>query len=141
MFGLDDVAGGVLAIGGKLIDRLIPDPTQKAQAQLELLRLQQNGELEEMRTSMSAIIAEAQSQDKLTSRARPAFLYVFYIIVLTLVLFAPLVGIFFPLQMHTFYDNVTMGFKAIPEPLWWTFTTGYLGYSAVRSYDKKIGAK
>ena len=39
---------GILEIGGKLIDKLIPDPTAKAQAQLELAALAQTGELAKM---------------------------------------------------------------------------------------------
>ena len=36
---------GLLSIGGKLIDKLIPDPAAKAQAQLELAKMAQDGEL------------------------------------------------------------------------------------------------
>jgi hypothetical protein len=39
---------GLLSIGGKLIDKLIPDPAAKAQAQLELAALAQSGELAKM---------------------------------------------------------------------------------------------
>lgn len=39
---------GLLSIGGKLIDKLIPDPTAKAQAQLELAKMAQDGELAKM---------------------------------------------------------------------------------------------
>ena len=39
---------GLLEIGGKLIDKLIPDPTAKAKAQLELAVLEQSGELAKM---------------------------------------------------------------------------------------------
>lgn len=35
----------ILNIGGKVIDRLFPDPTQKAAAMLELEKLHQSGEL------------------------------------------------------------------------------------------------
>ena len=35
---------GIFGIGGKLIDKLFPNPEDKAKAQLELLRLQQSGE-------------------------------------------------------------------------------------------------
>jgi hypothetical protein len=35
----------LLEVGGKLIDKLIPDPEAKAKAQLELATLAQNGEL------------------------------------------------------------------------------------------------
>lgn len=41
MIGLD----ALLNVGGKLIDKLIPDPEAKAKAQLELTKLAQDGEL------------------------------------------------------------------------------------------------
>ncbi len=44
MLGLD----AILNIGGKLIDKLIPDPEAKAKEQLELATLAQNGELAQM---------------------------------------------------------------------------------------------
>jgi hypothetical protein len=44
MIGLD----AILNIGGKLIDKLIPDPEAKAKAQLELTKLAQDGELAKM---------------------------------------------------------------------------------------------
>jgi hypothetical protein len=40
--------GSVIDIGSKVIDRLFPDPQQKAIAQLELLKLQQSGEFKEL---------------------------------------------------------------------------------------------
>lgn len=44
MLGLD----ALLGIGGKLIDKLIPDPAAKAAAQLELAKMAQDGELVKM---------------------------------------------------------------------------------------------
>ena len=44
MIGLD----ALLNVGGKLIDKLIPDPEAKARAQLELTKLAQDGELAKM---------------------------------------------------------------------------------------------
>jgi hypothetical protein len=38
----------LLGIGGKLIDKLIPDPAQKAEAQLKLAQMAQDGELAKM---------------------------------------------------------------------------------------------
>ena len=38
----------IFDIGGKLIDKLIPDPEAKAKAQQELLKLQQEGRLAEL---------------------------------------------------------------------------------------------
>ena len=131
--------GGIFSIGGKLIDKLFLDPTEKARAQLELLRLQQSGELEEVKVQLSAIMAEASSADPWTSRARPSFLYLFYVVVAFLVIVAPMFGVFFPLQMEQFFKNTASGFAAIPEPMWWTFTTGYLGYVGARQYGKTKG--
>jgi hypothetical protein len=39
---------GLLDIGGKLIDKLVPDPAAKAKAQLDLAALAQSGELAAM---------------------------------------------------------------------------------------------
>jgi Holin of 3TMs, for gene-transfer release len=133
------LAGGLLDIGGKLIDKLIPDPEAKAKAQQDLLAMQQKGELAELETRMSAIMAEAQSSDPWTSRARPSFMYVFYFMLVMLVIVAPFVGVFFPEEMMHFYANVKSGFQAIPEELWWTFGTGYLGYGAFRTIEKRKG--
>jgi hypothetical protein len=44
MIGID----ALLGIGGKLIDKLIPDPEAKAKAQLELAQMAQNGDLQKM---------------------------------------------------------------------------------------------
>lgn len=38
----------ILGIGEKLIDKLIPDPEQKAKAQIELAKMAQDGELAKM---------------------------------------------------------------------------------------------
>jgi uncharacterized membrane protein (DUF106 family) len=59
MLGLDTIIG----VGMKLIDKLIPDPAAKAQAQLELAKLAQEGKLAEIQ----ADTAEAQ---ELTKRAQ-----------------------------------------------------------------------
>jgi len=131
------LVGGILDIGKTLIGRLFPDPEQRAKAEIELLTMQQNGELEAAKVQMSAIIAEAQSADPYTSRARPSFMYVFYTLLLSLVVVAPFVGVFFPEQMDMFFNNVGKGFHAIPEELWWTFTAGYIGYTGARTIEKQ----
>jgi hypothetical protein len=55
----------LLGIGGKLIEKLIPDPAQKAEAQLKLAELAQNGELAKMANDTELFKAE---QNNLTSR-------------------------------------------------------------------------
>lgn len=135
------VAGGLFDIGKALIDKLVPDPKANAEAQLELMRLDQNGQLQELQTRMSAILAEAQSEDPWTSRARPSFMYLFYAIIFSMVVLAPILGIFFPEKMDLFFHNVGKGFGAIPEELWWTFSVGYLGYAGTKTFEKVRGIK
>jgi hypothetical protein len=52
--------GAVLSIGEKLIDKFFPDPEQKAKAQLELLKMQQEGDFKKI----EADIVEAQEITK-----------------------------------------------------------------------------
>ena len=51
----------LLDIGSKVIDRLIPDPAAKAQAQIELLKMQQEGRLAEL-------TADSKEIEELTKR-------------------------------------------------------------------------
>ena len=59
------VLDSILNIGGKLIDKLIPDPAAKAAAQLELARLAQEGELTKLANETKLYEAE---QSNLTAR-------------------------------------------------------------------------
>jgi hypothetical protein len=134
------IGEAIAGIFGKVLDKVIPDPAQKAQAAIEMERLKQSGEFKELDSAMQAILAEANSQDPWTSRARPSFMYVFYFILLALVIAAPIIGVFKPAEMKAFFENVKFGFEAVPEALWWTFSAGYLGYTTARTYEKKVGA-
>jgi len=53
--------GALLDIGGKILDKVFPDPAQAEQAKLKLLEMQQNGEL----AQLNADVAE---QHELTAR-------------------------------------------------------------------------
>jgi len=128
--------GGVFSIGEKLIEHFWPNAEDADKRKAELAMMVQQGKLKELEISMSAIIAEANSKDKWTSRARPSFMYLFYTVIVFLVIIFPVIGIWFPTEMIRFYENVTAGFIAIPEPMWWTFTAGYLGYATNRTVEK-----
>jgi hypothetical protein len=54
--------GALLDIGGKILDKVFPDPAQAEQAKLKLLEMQQNGEL-------AKINADTAEQQELTKRA------------------------------------------------------------------------
>lgn len=51
----------LLEVGGKLIDKLIPDPEAKAKAQLDLATLAQNGELAQMANDTKLFEVEQQN--------------------------------------------------------------------------------
>jgi len=57
----------LLNVGGKLIDKLIPDPEAKAKAQLELAKLAQDGELARMANDSKLFETE---QNNLTDRLK-----------------------------------------------------------------------
>ena len=66
-----DPVTALLGIGGKVIDRVWPDPAQAAQAKLELFKLQQSGELAQMTGQLEVNKAEASSASTFTSGWRP----------------------------------------------------------------------
>ena len=87
---------------------------------------------------MSAIIAEAQSADPWTSRARPSFLYVMYAIIL----FAIPMGVlsaFSPQMAQDIGNGITGYLRGLPDELYALFGTGYLGYTAARQWGKAKG--
>jgi hypothetical protein len=59
MIGLD----ALLNVGGKLIDKLIPDPEAKAKAQLELQKMAQDGELAKMANDIKLVELENANTD------------------------------------------------------------------------------
>ena len=121
-----------------LIDKIIPDPKARDAAKIELIKLQGGQDMETLRTQLSAVLAEAQSADPWTSRARPSFLYVIY----AMILWAIPMGLIAAVRPEA-AANIASGMNAylsgIPEPLYALFGTGYLGYTAARSWGKSKG--
>lgn len=130
--------GSLFDFGGKIIDKIFPDKEAADRAKLELLKMQQAGEFKELEERMKAIYAEASSADPWTSRARPSFMYVIYILILSAIPFSVLFA-FAP----TVAGQVVIGFKAwltaIPDSLLTLFGVGYVGYVGSRSYEKAKG--
>jgi len=102
-----------------------------------LIEAEQKGELAQLNSQMEIIVAEAKSSDPWTSRARPSFMYVFYVILLSNCFLMPLLGIFHPETMAAYYANLKLGLEAMPTELWALFGVAFTGYTASRSYDKK----
>ncbi len=130
----------LIEIGSKIIDRVVPDQAERDRQKMELRRLEQSGDLQELQTRMSAIVMEAKSKDPWTSRARPSFLYVMY----TLILAAPLIGIlsvFSPASAQAVAAGMQAWLAAIPTEMWSLFGVGYLGYTGARTWDKRNQAR
>jgi len=131
---LDGIIGPVASI----IDKIIPDPKARDTAKLKLIELQNSQEMEATRTQLSAILAEAQSTDPWTSRARPAFLYVMYALLLWSIPMG-LIAAIRPAMADGIAHGMTAYLNGIPEPLYALFGTGYLGYTVARSWGKAKG--
>lgn len=107
---------------------------KKAELAMKVQELEHQVEI----ARISVMTAEAQSSDKWTSRARPAFLYVVY----TYLVAAFPMGVLFAVSPESAL-NVTSGVKswlaAIPPDMWVLMGAGYLGYAGVRTYEKAKG--
>lgn len=82
MAGIDPISIA-LDIGSKIIDKIWPDPTQKAQAQLELLKMQQSGELAKLAAETDLAKAqiavnqeEAKSTNWFVAGGRPFIMWI-----------------------------------------------------------------
>lgn len=121
-----------------IIDKVIPDKEARAKAKLELIALQGTQELKAIEARLAAIVAEAQSPDPWTSRARPSFLYVMY----AMILFALPMGVlaaFSPDMANGIGHGITAYLGGLPDELYALFGTGYLGYTAARQWGKAKG--
>jgi hypothetical protein len=131
--------GPILELGKGLIDRFFPDPTQAAQARIELLKMAQNGELAQLaadteiaKAQIAVNQAEASSGNTYASSWRPTVGYTCvaglgYTFLLQPLLpwFAALLGATVP-PLPALDTNVLM-----------TLLLGMLGIGGMRSFDKK----
>ena len=131
---LDSLIGPIASI----IDKVIPDKAAREKAKLELIKLEGSQEMQQVEARLSAIIAEAQSTDPWTSRARPSFLYVMYAMILW-ALPMGLIAAFRPEAARDIAAGMNAYLAGLPEPLYALFGTGYLGYTAARQWGKAKG--
>ena len=130
---------GLIGPIAELIDKIIPDPEARDRAKLELLKMEGSQEMEAIRTRMTAIVAEANSADPWTSRARPSFLYVMYALLLWAIPMG-LIAAARPDMAKVIADGMNAYLAGIPESLYALFGTGYLGYTAARQWGKISGS-
>jgi hypothetical protein len=83
-----DPVSAAFDVGGKIIDRLWPDPAQRDAAKLKLMEMQQNGQLAVLaaetdlaKASADIVKAEASSSNFLTASWRPITMLVFVVLI------------------------------------------------------------
>ena len=125
-----DPISAVLDIGGKLIDRMWPDPVKAAEAKLALVTLQQKGELDEIMGQLEINKIEAANPSIFVSGWRPAVGWICTIglgmqfMVLPLVTWTALI-----FGKALVLPPLDLGFLV-------TMLGGILGIGGLRSYEK-----
>ena len=128
-----DPVTAVLDIGGKLIDRMWPDPAQAATAKLELIKLQQSGDLAQMTGQLDINKIEAASSSTFVSGWRPAIGWVCALALLYQYLVRPLAVAIFAAVWHPL--PVMPG---LDENLW-QLMMAMLGMGGLRTFEKVQG--
>lgn len=129
-----DPVSAALDVGGKLIDRLWPDPAQRDAAKLELLKLQQSGELAEMTAQTEINKAEAQSSSVFVAGARPFVMWVCGFAMAYVSIVEPIARF-----VASVCFGYTGNFPAIDTVLTAQVLLGLLGLGGLRSFDKVKG--
>mgnify|MGYP004541160535 CR=1 FL=1 len=133
------IIDGIIGPVAGLLDKIIPDPRVRDAAKLELIKLEGTQDMERAKARMAAVLAEAQSVDPWTSRARPSFLYVMYALLLWAIPMG-LISAWRPDMAEAIARGMNAYLAGIPEPLYALFGTGYLGYTVAREWGKARAA-
>jgi len=122
----------LLDIGSRLIDRLIPDPEKKAAAELELLKLSQEGDLKKILGQLEINAREAAHPSIFVSGWRP------------FVGWTCGVGLFYQAVLHNLLNWVAVMYAlpalpAMDSELLIYVLGAMLGIAGLRTYEKKSG--
>ena len=140
MAGFDPISAGFNALTS-IVDKIFPDKTEAERIKAELVKQQMSGGLEEFKTMMEVYIAEAKSVDKWTSRARPSFLYLMYLMIAFGIPMG-LLSVFNPGMATQVATGMQAWLTSIPDMLWGVFGASFSVYTVSRSvWDKRIGQK
>lgn len=129
-----DPISAALDLGGKLIDRLWPNPEEAAKAKLELLKLEREGDLAVMVAQTDINKIEAQNTHLFVSGWRPFIGWVCGASLIYAALIEPLAR-FIAKVMFSY----TGEFPVIDTTLTLQILLGLLGLAGMRSWEKKEG--
>jgi hypothetical protein len=128
-----DPISALLNIGNTLINKLFPDPAQAAQAQLALLKMQQDGELAAISGQMEINKIEAGSSSVFVAGWRPFAGWVCGIGLAYVSIIEPVARLVATLVGYT------GDFPAIDTTLTMQVLLGMLGMGGLRTLDKIKG--
>jgi hypothetical protein len=128
-----DPISAILNIGNTLINKLFPDPAQAAQAQLALLKMQQDGELAAISGQMEINKIEAASSSVFVAGWRPFAGWTCGIGLAYVSIIEPIARLIATL---TGYEGE---FPAIDTTLTMQVLLGMLGMGGLRTLDKIKG--
>lgn len=120
----------LLSIGTKIIDRVIPDKTAAAQAQAELLKMQVNGELEQLAGQLEVNKVEAANSSIFVAGWRPFIGWVCGAALAYQFVIRPIVTWAVPSMGYTIAEM-----PGLDDNLW-ELLTGMLGLGGLRTYEK-----
>lgn len=127
------VIGPLLELGKTLFDRFIPDPAEKARAEMEFLKMAADGELKQVIAQLEINAKEAAHPSLWVAGGRPFFLWIGGAGFGYAVLLQPLLA----------WLAAIKGWPTPPLPdvdLLWVVVSGLLGISSLRSIEKVKGA-
>jgi len=127
-----DPISAALDLGNTLISRIFPDPAQADAAKLELLKLQQSGDLAQMTAQTDINKEEAKSTNWFVAGARPFILWICGFAMLYCTLIEPILRF-----VATVLYGYTGAFPVIDSNFTMQVMFGILGLGAMRSYEKK----
>jgi len=125
-----DPITAALDIGGKIIDRLWPDPEKADQAKLELFKMQQAGELAGITGQLAVNQTEAASASPWVAGWRPAVGWVCALALLYQFVLRPLIEFGFLASGHPLPR-----LPGIDDNLW-QLLAGMLGIGGFRTFEK-----
>lgn len=128
-----DPITALLSIGNTIITRLFPDPAQAAQAQLALLKMQQDGELAAISGQMEINKVEAGSSSVFVAGWRPFAGWVCGLGLAYVSILEPI------LRLTATLVGYTGEFPSIDTTLTMQVLLGMLGMGGLRTLDKIKG--
>jgi len=128
-----DPISAALDLGNTLITRIFPDPAQADAAKLELLKLQQSGELASMTAQTDINKEEAKSASLFVSGWRPAIGWVCALALFYQYLLKPLAMGIFPA-----FGITALALPGLDDNLW-QLMMGMLGMGGLRTFEKVQG--